>query len=80
MDSCLRRNDGVGVLRWLFSEESLMQAEPVQPAMKMYAQRKRATTRVAPTAGLSGLIFRGISHEGCTLTTWDEKGVSSSVL
>ena len=33
--------------------------------MKMYAERRRATTRVAPTMGLQGLIFVAIVHVGC---------------
>ena len=33
--------------------------------MKMYVERRRATTRVAPTMGLQGLIFVPIVHVGC---------------
>ena len=33
--------------------------------MKMCAERRRATTRVAPTMGLQGLIFVPIVHVGC---------------
>ena len=46
-----------GGCRGLFSEESLMQAEPAHRGMKMCEERRRATTRVAPTTGLPGLIF-----------------------
>ena len=51
--------------RGLFSEESFMQAEPAHRGMKMYGERRRATTRVAPMTGLSEAIFVPIVHVGC---------------
>ena len=39
----------VWVLRWLFSEESFMQAKPAHRGMKIGLSRERATTRIAPT-------------------------------
>ena len=40
---------------------------PAQPAMKMYAERRRATTRVAPTTGLPGVYF--CSNRSCRLSS-----------
>ena len=36
-----------------------------RPYEGVYAERRRATIRVAPTAGLAGFIFVGIAHVGC---------------
>ena len=48
--------------------------------MKMGAERRRATTRVAPTTGLPGPIFRGIVMSVVTGAANDENGGGLDVL
>ena len=62
MRSCLSNRERLFLMsegcRGLFSEESFMQAEPANRGMRMYGERRRATTRVAPMTGLSEVYFR----------------------
>ena len=51
---------------------------PAQPAMKIGLNRGRATTRIASTTGLPGVVFIPIAHVGCTDTAYHENGRGDS--